>query len=875
MEWLPLNEYRARAAVLFLCFSGLAAAAPGDDLEQALREVRGVKADLFSRRSSVLGELPGPAEMASHQLRCRPIPKPIADAPRKLRFDAATIARAAALDPVKLRKAKGRMGTRVLPLGITGAYVTEALGHKELIVVHVLPDTPAAGALEVDDAILGANGRLFVDPEDPRPEMGHALVESQSPALGGVLTLHVVRGRKPRNVAIDLGSTLSYSDTWPFDCEKTRQVRKAALDFVMRSYPWHRYDFWTPLFLMASGEDAALELARRQLCEGLQDEYEENTGGSAWRGAYTLICLCEYYLLTGDSSVLPAIRHEAEGVAWSQYRSGSWSHGAGKGPNVLAPGTAGGGYGEINCAGLGAFVGLCLARQCGVEPYGHTLPRSIRFFGEFCGSNFPYGLGSPSGRGGRMDNGMNSMAALGFHLLGEDEMARRWARTVCYMWMGRERGHAEAIFSTAWGPLGAALAPRAEFHAFMNQMRWAYEMGRGRDGGLTFMRGSRWTYPNMTAAMGLFLYLPERRLQVLGADRSVFAQRPPRGLEKAALYYKAKQWAQLRAFLGGFLEKAAGAGSTPEAPLAYARKLQAAYNRMEKHAAATLEIIARTIDDGRHATARVQLDLLARMLGEERKEAARLRKLLGDGKLKDPRPSPPEPLVDAKALMKDLGLAKGGVGDGFAHSPDYIGRTNQRGFDGMPPERVAGFLGHFSGGVADGAARALAERGETVLPLLTRLLKDKHPGIRAGALATLTCMYRSDGEEYRTDVPKELANVIRLVRPMLTDESKLVRNAAARFVQSIKVLSEDTYEMMYALARDGADVTGFVRYGVKEPRIRTKLCMAVVDAANRLRTTSPGTYKAMVVATTGHLDLCRPYIQTAIDTLNNPEVLMM
>jgi hypothetical protein len=31
----------------------------------------------------------------------------------------------------------------------------------------------------------------------------------------------------------------------------------------------------------------------------------------------------------------------------------------------------------------------------------------------------------------------------------------------------------------------------------------------------------------------------------------------------------------------------------------------------------------------------------------------------------------------------------------------------------------------------------------------------------------------------------------------------------------------------------------------------------------------------MVIATTGHLDLCRPYIQTAIDTLNNPEVLMM
>jgi hypothetical protein len=224
--------------------------------------------------------------------------------------------------------------------GITGAYVTELLGRKEMVVVHVLADAPAGGVLRADDAIIGANGRLFVDPEDPRPEMGHALVESQSPELRGALTLHVVRDRKPMNLEIDLGSTLSYSDTWPFDCEKTRRVRQAALDFVISSHPWHRYNFWTPLFLMASGDDAALELARRHLCASLKDQYEENTGASAWTGGYRLINLCEYYLLTGDSSVLPAIQHQAEGVAWAQYRSGSWSHGAGKGRNVVAPGTA-------------------------------------------------------------------------------------------------------------------------------------------------------------------------------------------------------------------------------------------------------------------------------------------------------------------------------------------------------------------------------------------------------------------------------------------------------------------------------------------------------------------------------------------------------
>ena len=868
-----MHSTRAWLACLSLSLAGMAVAAQVDKVEQALREVRDVKAGLFSRQSSVLGQLPGPAEMAAHQLRCRAIPKPLAGEPREIRFDARTIKRAAALDPIALRKAKGRMGMRILPLGITGAYVTEILGHKELIVVHVLADAPATGVLQTDDILIGANGRLFEDPEDPRPEMGHALAESQSPELGGILTLQIVRARKPMNVKIDLGNTLSYSDTWPFDCEKSRQIRKAALDFVMSQYPWHRYNFWTPTFLMASGDEAALEMARRHLCAGLKDEYPEARGAHTWVGSYRLINLCEYYLLTGDSAVLPAIRYNAQAVSWAQYRSGSWSHGGG--PGLLAPGTAAGGYGEINCAGLGAFIGLCLARQCGIAPYDHTLPRSIRFLGKFCGSNFPYGLGTPSGRGGRMDNGMNSMAAIAFHLLGEDEMADRWARTVCYMWMARERGHAEAIFSAAWGPVGAALAPKQEFHAFLSHMRWAYEMGRTRDGGITFMRGSRWTYPNMTAAFGLFLWLPERRLQILGGD-SVFAQRPPKALERAARLYKDKKWRELRTFLTDYIRTAERAGPAPVSDLAYARKLLAAHDRLERHAAATLKIIEHSIRNGMLATAQTQLDLLAKMLGEEREEAARLRKLLGEGKRQDRRRPKPKPLINDKELVKKLGLAKGGVGDGFAHSPRYIGETNLRGFAGMSVEQTAGFLAHFSGGAADGAARALAAHGKKALPLVKRLLKDKHHGIRAGALNALKHMYGSDSKEYRTGVPEELTGIIKLVRPLISDESPLVRTAASGLVLSMKVLNEDIYEILHELAKQGGTGIGsVVRHGIKDPHVRTKLCMELVDAANRRRSTVPAHYIPLVIATTAHIERCKPYIQTAIDTLNNPEVLMM
>ena len=862
------------ASCLVLLLAGTTVAAEPGKVEQALREVRRVKADLHARRSSVLGALPGPTETAAHQMRCRPAPQPKAGVPRDLRFDAATKERAAKLSPAAMRKRKGRMGRRVLPLGITGAYVSEFLKRNELLVVHVLKDTPAAGVLQLDDVIIGANGRLFADPEDPRPEMGNALAESQSPELGGVLTLHVVRDRKPVNLKTDLGNTLSYSDTWPMNCEKTRQIRRAALEYVMRTYPWDRRDFWTPTFLLASGDDAALELARRHLCANLKGIYPRGRGARTWNQSYELINLCEYYLLSGDSSVLPAIKYQAECIAWAQYRSGSWSHGGG-GERSLGPGLVDGGYGEINCAGLGAFIGLCLARQCGIEPYGHTLPRSIRFFGKFCGTNFPYGLGNPGMRGGRMDNGMNSMAAIGFHLLGEDEMADRWARTVCYMWMGRERGHAEAIFSAAWGPVGAALAPKEEFHAFMNHMKWAYEMGRARDGGLTFMRGGRWVGANMTAAMGLFLYLPERRLQILGGD-SVFARRAPKGMEEAARLYKDKKWRPLQVLLNDYVQSAKASKAASADHLAYARKLLDAYRRLEKHATATLKIIEKSIQDGMPATAQMQLDLLAKMLGEERPEAARLRKQLGEGKLKTRRIEKAQPLVNEKEIVKSLKLATGGVDNGFAHSPGYIAQVNKRGFAGMKPEQVAGFLAHCSGSVAEGAMQALAERGEDVKPLLKRLLRDEHPGIRAGALATLARMHRSDSKEYRTEVPAELVEIIRLAQPLTKDRSPWVRNAATGLMLGMKVINDDVCQVLREMAKlRGTKIDHCVRYGIKDPAMRTELCMELIDTANRNKSKVPSDYKPLNWAARAHMDRCEPYIQTAVNTLNNPEVLML
>ncbi|MCP5117694.1 MAG: hypothetical protein GY953_43280, partial [bacterium] len=355
---------------------------------------------------------------------------------------------------------------------------------------------------------------------------------------------------------------------------------------------------------------------------------------------------------------------------------------------------------------------------------------------------------------------------------------------------------------------------------------------------------------------------------------SVFARTPPKGLEKAAQLYKDKKWEELSAFL----DKSLAGKTTGAAHRDYVTKMLAAYTRLTGHADATIGFIEENIAAGNLKTANLQLDMLARMMGRDWSGTAPLRaKITGDSaKLRDATaPAKSAPLIDSKKITADLKLAAGGVRDGWAHGGDYIAEINRQGFEGMTPEQIAPFVGHFSGGVAGGAIAALAAHGEATLPLLKRMLGDSHPGIRAGAVAVLTQLYAADIEDYRTEVPDELSEVIKLVRTMLEDDSKLVRSAVSNFVVSIRVLNEDVYGMIHTLATQGSDVGSFVRHGVKDPEVRTRLGMALIDSNNKRLIKSPGTYIPMICVTSSHLDLCEPYMQTAIDTIHNPEVQIM
>ena len=468
-------------------------------VKAALDEVRLNRAEMYDVfESSTLGKTAGPSEFAATQRNMR----------------AYYMTPAAALELSEARKAElgalyGRVALfgrpragKAFALGITGAHVIDVEHRPELVVTRVEPGTPAAGALEVGDVILGANQRLFPEWEDPRVPIGYGIAAAQTRAFDGVLTLHVGRDGKVMSVQVTLPVDGGYSANWPYDCAKSKAVTDAAVEYVI-----HRGDdtFWRNLFLMGAGDESALAAVRDDL-RGAQTTGAIN---SNWGAAYKLISLCEYYLLTRDREVLPAIECHVRGLEANQMASGGWGHGA--------PG----GYGVMNQVGQTCFMGLLLAKECGVEVNPTVLARAVGLSGRFIGAYGAYGDHPPTvlryGRNAGFDNGIVPAHAVLFNLLGEPAVAGRSGRRACYLYRTQMAGHAERIFTIAWSGVGTALAPDPEFRMYADNMIWYYELARRRSGALDFPGHTR--YSRNTAAVAMLFTLPERRLRISGAPR--------------------------------------------------------------------------------------------------------------------------------------------------------------------------------------------------------------------------------------------------------------------------------------------------------------------------------------------------------------------
>ncbi len=415
------------------------------------------------------------------------------------------------------------------------------LASRQILVTHVGAASPADGVVKVDDVILGVEGKPFND--DARKSMAMAIQNAETEARSGVLNLTVSRGGTVQELSIKLAVMGTYSETAPWNCEKSGRILDQACKVLEKE---QMAKDWTGaiqgLALLATGKPEYLPKLQefaRSLAALQVDPNKKPDGpvwGDTWQLAYRNLFLCEYFMITHDQEVLPAIDDIALSLARGQGMYGTFGHGFaaltrdGKFNGSVPP------YGPVNMAGLPANLSIVLAKKCGVNhpEIDQAIVRAAGFFGYFTDKGaIPYGEHEPWPY--HENNGKNSITAVMFSAIGnKPKETGFFARMATAGYASREYGHTGQGFSYLWSALGANVGGPEAATAFFRKASSHFDLVRRSDGSFTYDGGEQYgagqtddnTYFGKSGYFGLspaatyvLTYaLPLRKLVITGRD---------------------------------------------------------------------------------------------------------------------------------------------------------------------------------------------------------------------------------------------------------------------------------------------------------------------------------------------------------------------
>jgi hypothetical protein len=435
-------------------------------------------------------------------------------------------------DPGAARYSIKRFG----PVGI-GLELRQPAFTMHIVNVEEGSPAEASGKLKKGQIIESINGKVLKD-EDPRVLLGNWITEAE--AKDGVMKMMVkdTPDAAAQEVIVKIPALGAYSETWPVDCEKSDKIVRAHADALAANIDSADIGLnGALLFLLSTGEEKDLEVARGWMKKFVENYKKPAEGRETypWFAGYTGPGFCEYYLRTGDESVLPVLKDMADSLSRTIY-NGSW----------MGRGSANYGYmggGHLNAAGLHAVTFLLLAKECGVDVDEHTLQTSLYHVYRFAGhGNVAYGDHLPEG--GFAGNGKTEgltftmQAAANLHPDGEKSVYAK----------ARDISGTKAFYSTSWlfhghtgggigelwrGPaMGMVRDDRpAEYQSFMDGRRWMYELARTHDG--VFGWVSDWNVGYTDTGIegrgwGSFIplvyTLPRQQLRLYGAPPSKFSK---------------------------------------------------------------------------------------------------------------------------------------------------------------------------------------------------------------------------------------------------------------------------------------------------------------------------------------------------------------
>lgn len=440
------------------------------------------------------------------------------------------------------------------PTGLRGwmwGWKLQTTKADQIYITKVDKGSPADGHFKEGDVILGLNGKHF--DQDPRHIFGNAINHAE--ATDGVLTLTRWRTGKTEQISLQLKQLGKRSSSSPFKCIKSDAILKQGCEHIakklIKNLPLAQKRKWLNksngqtrygslniveindvLALLASGDSKYQNIIKQYAHiyapKNLKLELSPQTGMVSWGWGYSNLFLCEYYLSTGDKSVLPAIEEYATSISKGQSFIGSWGHSMawpqlnkGKFHGSLM------GYGALNSAGLICHLSLVLTNKCGInnDEISTAIEKANKFIGFYSNKgSIPYGDHFP-GSDRHDDNGKNSIAAILFDLQKMNEQSKFFTAMTIASHGERERGHTGNYFSFQWGPLAAQRAGAEASSAFLKEQNWFYDLNRTWDGRFPYQGGANsgkgehsykgW---DSTSSFMLTYALPRKQLYITGKE---------------------------------------------------------------------------------------------------------------------------------------------------------------------------------------------------------------------------------------------------------------------------------------------------------------------------------------------------------------------
>ena len=305
-----------------------------------------------------------------------------------------------------------------LNVGPTGLRARITHEHPQYLTIkYVFKKSPAHGLVNINDIVVGANGKRLTVPhtfgrgsrgrggwEGPLLDMSKLIEDSQG--KDGKLELIVWPGgdkSKEKNVTLQIEPVGRFSPTWPFNCPRSDKLMLDLCDFLVDDYKRagkfesqvHTHSA-AVLALMASGEKKYDRLVKDIMSEYRNKRYDPVNGNGfpAWGYGHDGIVMGEYYLLTKDRSLLPAIESLTQCYVEAQTpESGGYSHKPY--PSIQRRIAEGGpkGYGAMALPGGLAMVAMSLFKEAGLDYGAPAYERLHQAYLRSAGPNGAIGYG--------------------------------------------------------------------------------------------------------------------------------------------------------------------------------------------------------------------------------------------------------------------------------------------------------------------------------------------------------------------------------------------------------------------------------------------------------------------------------------------------